>query len=124
LTDFGTANISSRIHVESDEPMKSGAMAFASPEVILGEPVDERSDLYSFGVVLYVLLAGRPPFQHERVEDLMEQIIIKRATPLRQIQAEIPRELEHLVEQLMSKEPEARIPSAREVEEALQEIPR
>jgi eukaryotic-like serine/threonine-protein kinase len=124
LTDFGTANISARIHVESDEPTRTGSIPFTSPEVILGEPVDQRSDLYSFGIVLYVLLAARLPFHHERTEDLMEQIIIKRATPLRQIHAEIPQELESLVDQLMSKEPEARLSSAREVEEALQGIPK
>jgi serine/threonine-protein kinase len=124
VTDFGTANIASRIQARGEEWGPSNAIPFLSPEVILGEPLDERADLYSLGILLYLLLAARLPFPGDRTEDLLEQIIIRRAAPLRQIRSEVPEELEELVDQLMSKEPEARCASACEVEEALLKVPR
>jgi serine/threonine-protein kinase len=124
VTDFGTANIASRIRAQWEDGGSRPASPFLSPEVVLGEPVDERSDLYSLGALLYALVAGRPPFWDEDVNALMEQIIIRRATPLRQIRTDVSVELNELVDRLMSKEPEARYSSAGEVEEALAAIPR
>jgi|YNPNPStandDraft_1061719.scaffolds.fasta_scaffold04822_3 putative methionine-R-sulfoxide reductase with GAF domain len=124
ITDFGTANILSRMQGPLEGSQVSASTPYLPPEAILGEPLDERSDLYSLGVLLYALLAGRLPFSGEDPNALMEQIIIKRATPLRQIRPEVPVELGDLVERLLSKEPEARYASAKELEEALQGLPR
>jgi len=124
VTDFGTANIAARIGAQWEAEGSQPSTPFLSPEVVLGEAVDERSDLYSLGALLYALAAARPPFWDEEVNALMEQIIIKRAVPLRQIRPELSLELAEVVERLMSKEAEARYASAAEVEEALAAIPK
>ncbi len=124
VTDFGTANIAARIGANWEGEGCQPSTPFLSPEVVLGEAVDERSDLYSLGALLYALAAARPPFWDEEVNALMEQIIIKRAVPLRQIRPELSLELAEVVERLMSKEAEARHASAAEVEEALAAIPK
>jgi serine/threonine-protein kinase len=124
ITDFGTGNVASRIRPPGEEWGPADAVPFLPPEVILGEPTDERSDLYSFGVLLYGLLTARLPFHHERTEALLEQMIIRRATPLRRIRPDVPGMLEQLVDRLLSKEPDARFASAREVEESLLAVSR
>lgn len=124
ITDFGTANIVSRMQGPLEKGQATATTAYLPPEAILGEPLDERSDLYSLGVLLYTLLGGRLPFFNEDPNVLMEQIIIRRATSLRQLRPEVPVELADLVDRLMSKEPEARYSSAKELDEALQGLPK
>jgi serine/threonine-protein kinase len=122
VTDFGTASIAARIHAAAEADGRSNQPAYLSPEVVLGEPLDARSDLYSLGALLYAILTGKPPFSDEQVEALMEQIIIRRAVPVRQLNAGVPAPVAALVDRMMSKEPEARFASAGEVAEAIERL--
>jgi hypothetical protein len=91
-----------------------------SPEQIVGEAVDARTDIFSLGVVAYELLSGRKPFNHEKLFLLLEQIVKTEAEPLRKITPEIPESLAAIVERAMRKMPEDRFASVGEMKTALE----
>jgi serine/threonine-protein kinase len=122
ITDFGVSNIASRLQITTSDERSQASTPFLSPEVILGEPLDHRSDLYSLGVLLYTLLSGQAPFRDEDPNKSMEMIIIKRPTSLRQIRSDVSVELSELLDRLMSKEPEARYEKAADLEAAMRGI--
>src|SRR5262249_3801447 len=78
LMDFGLAKMASLLYISPDElgpldetPTASGTPEYIAPEQVRGNDVDGRSDLYSLGVILYELLAGRRPFERATVEELL-----------------------------------------------------
>ena len=83
-----------------------------SPEQAVGIDVDGRSDLYSFGCVLYELLAGRPPFVAEMPIAVMRMHLEERPVPIRNVRSDLPNGLPELVDRLLEKERDARPPDA------------
>ncbi|MEO8576025.1 MAG: protein kinase [Gemmatimonadales bacterium] len=97
-----------------------GTPAYMSPEQVTGErDLDLRSDIYSFGCVVYEMLAGVPPFRGATPHILMASRFITPPRPLRAIRPEIPESVEHAVQMSMAKMPEARWRSAEEFAAAL-----
>lgn len=110
ITDFGiaksfgmTANTGSNV---------LGTMDFMSPEQAKGQPVTVRSDLYSLGTVMYCLLAGRPPFTGNSVEEAIRNLTSVPAPRVRHAAPEVPRELDEVIASLLSKDPAQRVPTA------------
>jgi hypothetical protein len=93
-----------------------------SPEQIGGDSLDFRTDIFSFGVLAYELLAGRKPFVNENLFLLLEQIVKEEPTPLAQAAPGVPAPLVVIVERAMAKKPEDRFSSAREIREALMAV--
>ena len=101
---------------------RSGTPAYVSPEQIMGRAVDERSDLYSLGVLLYEMLTGQTPFQAESVEEIFDRHVHEPAPDPRLLNPGLSDGLSALVLRLLEKDPAKRFQSAAEVEAALAEL--
>jgi hypothetical protein len=120
IMDFGIAkSLDSESSITKDGTAV-GSTPYMSPEQIVGEAVDARTDIFSLGVVAYELLSGRKPFNHEKLFLLLEQIVKTEAEPLRKITPEIPESLAAIVERAMRKMPEDRFASVGEMKTALE----
>ena len=114
VLDFGVAKVlassaeSTATHASTGSGQVVGTPRYMSPEQCLGQRVGARSDLYSLGVLLYEMLAGRPPF----VDPLQSALLVKQATapapPLPRLRQDIPRPLALAVHTLLAKRPEDR----------------
>ena len=115
VTDFGIA----RALDDSEELTKTGAVigtaTYFSPEQAQGLPADGRSDIYSLGVVLYEMLAGRPPFTGESPVAVAYQHVSEYAPTPVQVSPDVPEELSMIVETAMAKSPEDRYQTAADL---------
>ncbi len=120
ISDFGLARA-----VDDSTMTRTGVVAgtpqYMSPEQARGEAVDQRSDLFSLGSVLYAMCAGRPPFRAESSYGVLRRIIDDEPTSIRELNPDIPDWLCRVVQQLMAKRPEARFESAQQVAKLLEE---
>lgn len=125
LMDFGIAAVAGgreRAGATSTEEIVSGTPSHMAPELIHGHAADERSDLYSLGVVLYQLLCGRLPFSGTDCATILRQVAAHDMLPLAPTRADTPRELIDLCDRLLALKPESRPSSARQLAEELEEI--
>ena len=117
--DFGIAkSLDSNTSITKDGTAV-GSIPYMSPEQIVGEMVDARTDIFSLGTVAYELLSGRKPFSHEKLFLLLEQIVKSEPRRLRDVAPGLPESLVAIVERAMRKLPEDRFASAAEVKTAL-----
>jgi hypothetical protein len=99
-----------------------GTAGYMSPEQIRGEPLDARSDLFSFGLVLYELTTGARAFSGNTAAELRAQILDRDPEPLLSLNPATPRQLHELICRSMEKSPDARYSSAAEMRQALEKI--
>jgi len=99
-----------------------GTVSYIAPEQALGRSVDGRADLFSLGVVLYEMLAGRLPFEGGSLTDTVDRIINHLPPPLGRLVPGLPRPLEAIVERALEKSPRARYQTAREMYLDLQAV--
>jgi TolB-like protein/Flp pilus assembly protein TadD/predicted Ser/Thr protein kinase len=92
-----------------------GTVAYMSPEQARGRETDARSDVFSLGVVLYELLAGRPPFTGETVVEVFDGILREEPPPFSVGSDPAGHELQRILRRMMAKEPDRRYQSMREV---------
>jgi hypothetical protein len=130
LVDFGIAQRLRRHddgEPNEEESLAFGTPAYMSPEQILGDTVDARSDLFSLGVVLYQMLTGARPFEGDDAKDRRastQRIRRAPATPLRARAPDVPRPFERVVMRLLEKLPADRYASAGAVADELEELSR
>ncbi len=126
LTDFGIAHLVRPMHglaAPSPQELAPGTGAYMSPEQVLGQQLDGRSDLYSAGIVLYEAIAGRPPFHPSEKSEFalrMDQVETP-PPPLRHFLPDAPPALEMLFHRALAKAPAQRFQSAIEMGEAFRE---
>jgi ligand-binding sensor domain-containing protein/serine/threonine protein kinase len=102
----------------------AGTTAYISPEQVQEQIVDARSDIFSFGVVLYEMLSGHHPFQRDTVRETLAAISGDSPAPLRGIRAEVPRRLESVVLRCLEKTPALRYDTAKQLHGELEAIQR
>jgi serine/threonine-protein kinase len=97
-----------------------GTPRYMSPEQAVGHELDHRSDLFSFGVMLYEMLAGCRPFAGETIVDLLTAIALETPKPLSEVNPEVPALLSQIVAQCLAKKPEDRYPDCASLLDALE----
>jgi serine/threonine protein kinase/tetratricopeptide (TPR) repeat protein len=103
--------------------MIAGTLAYMSPEQLQVKPIDGRSDLFSFGTILYEMLSGVHPFSRASAMETASAILTETPLPLDQRKRGIPRQLQNIAEKLLAKDPVQRYQSAHEVHADLGQIP-
>jgi eukaryotic-like serine/threonine-protein kinase len=126
VLDFGVAKLTDRsTTTDTEAPTKAlvntdpgaviGTVGYMSPEQARGTEVDKRTDLWSLGVVLYEMLAGRPPFEGPTAGDVISAILGKESPLLARFVRQVPETLEFIVTKALSKDREDRYQTAREI---------
>jgi eukaryotic-like serine/threonine-protein kinase len=93
----------------------AGTIGYLSPEQIRDEQIDERSDIFSFGVVLYEMCTGRLPFEGKKAGDVLSAILESEPASIRRFMAEVPEGLESIISKALTKKREDRYATAREL---------
>jgi eukaryotic-like serine/threonine-protein kinase len=133
LLDFGLARHDATRHDASDTRSPTlaavsergvvlGTVAYMSPEQARGETVDFRSDQFSLGVVFYEMLTGTRPFVRDSIAETMTAIIREEPEPVTKLDPELPAPLGWIVQQCLSKDPEERYSSTRDLAKELQKL--
>lgn len=120
LMDFGIASDPSFPGDLTETGTGLGTPSYMSPEQILGDRLDFRSDLFSLGIVLYQMVAGRKPFIEDAHKSVMHKIRLEAAPPLRSLNPDVPRELERIVERSLQKRKQDRWRSTQDLVLALE----
>ncbi len=114
IADFGIARLESSLwHTQIDKII--GSPLYMSPEQIQSHPVDPRSDIFSFGIVLYQMLTGRLPFYGDNINSVMYQIVNEEPKKPSSLNPEIPDILDHIIAKCLAKKPDDRYTNANEL---------
>src|ERR1700758_916309 len=137
LLDFGLAKVTSKPTnvamsaptIESDEHLTSpgsaiGTVAYMSPEQVRGKELDARTDLFSFGAVLYEMCTGMLPFRGDTSGVIFDSILNRSAVPPARMNAEVPAELERIISKCLEKDRNLRYQHASDVCTDLQRLKR
>ena len=121
VLDFGIARIAKCPTLTKCDQL-FGTVEYMAPEQILGDGVDERSDLYSLGVVLYEMLTGELPFTGTTPAAMLYQQLEEKPTPPGNLNTSIPIPVDKIVLKSLSKDPDRRYPSASEMLEDIRDF--
>ena len=101
-----------------------GTIGYMSPEQVQGKVVDQRSDIFSFGCILYEATTGHKPFHGESVIDSLHKIVYSQAPPIREFNPETPAELQRIIRKCLSKDPDERYQLIKDANIDLRELVR
>ena len=124
VLDFGISVMMDWAREQSAEPLQGvvGTPAYMSPEHIEGTAaIDERADVYGFGVLLYEALAGRPPFSGKSGAELLRKVLTEPAPSLAELRPDLPPSVVRIIETAMAKRPEDRYANLNAMVSALED---
>ncbi|HKO52961.1 MAG TPA: serine/threonine-protein kinase [Polyangiaceae bacterium] len=119
VTDFGIARARVRSHQTQGGRIK-GKLAYMSPEQLNQQPVDRRSDIWGLGVVAWELLTGRRLFRASSEGETVLSVLTRPIPPPSRFADSVPRKLDEIVQRALSRDPETRYSSARDLTRALE----
>src|SRR6185503_10291783 len=134
MLDFGLAKLTealtpesdteavTRAHVRTDAGTVLGTSQYMSPEQARGLPIDARTDIWSFGVVLYEMAAGRTPFMGDTKTDVIVAIAKADPQPIVRFAPNVPPEYEWIAMKALRKDPDVRYQTIRELESDLKKL--
>jgi eukaryotic-like serine/threonine-protein kinase len=131
ILDFGLAKLSTAsdagsnlptANVKTDPGTVMGTVGYMSPEQVRGQTVDHRSDIFSFGAVLYEMLSGRRAFKGDSAADTMSAVLREDAPEISQSGRIVPPALERIIHHCLEKSPAQRFQSARDLAFDLQSM--
>ncbi|WP_417749433.1 serine/threonine-protein kinase [Rosistilla oblonga] len=122
ILDFGLAAMTGPVDSLSRRGAVVGTPGYLSPEQAADEPVDDRSDLYSLGIVMYEMCSSQLPFRYSNVAMMLIAIIAHSPRSLNEFVEHVPPQLSDLIDRLLSKEPKDRPPSANALLEELKSL--
>jgi serine/threonine protein kinase/tetratricopeptide (TPR) repeat protein len=121
IVDFGLAKLAGQTKL-TRAGSTLGTVTYMSPEQARGEEVDQRSDIWSLGVVMYEMIAGQPPFKSDYEHALVYSILNDEVRPMTALRPETPPRLEEIVRKTLAKEPSARYQHIEEIEQDLRQL--
>jgi len=121
LMDFGLAKMLGEPNITQEE-MTVGTVAYVAPEIALGKEADARSDLYSFGAVLYEMVTGKPPFAGEDPVRIIFSLIHDYPVSPSQLNPKVPLALAECIMKLLEKEPGKRYQTAADLLKVLRDV--
>jgi serine/threonine protein kinase/Tol biopolymer transport system component len=130
IMDFGVAKMAHLTRTADSEALLTnpgsavGTAAYMSPEQARGEPLDARTDLFSFGVVLYEMATGQRPFQGDTMAAIFDAILNKSPISPVQLRPDLPAGLEVIIHKALEKDRDVRCPTALELRAHLNRIKR
>jgi eukaryotic-like serine/threonine-protein kinase len=131
VLDFGLAKLQGETGPAADalptqeltgEGRIVGTVAYMSPEQAEGKTVDQRSDVFSLGVLLYELATGQRPFTGDTSLSVLSAILKDTPRPMAELRADLPRDFTRIVSRALNKDPEARYQSAKDLRNDLQAV--
>ncbi len=114
IVDFGLAKLAGQSHL-TQSGTTLGTAAYMSPEQISNSEVDERSDIFSFGLMLYEMFTGVHPFRSDYYHAIMYAILHDDPKPVTEINPELPEELQWIIEKAIRKNPDDRYKSIKDM---------
>ncbi len=118
VSDFGVARAAGTTGLTASGVIV-GTPEYLSPEQARGGAIDARSDLFALGLIMFEMLAGRPPYDSGTPAEMLAQRIVRAAPPLRRHRPDAPRWVERLVARLLALRPARRMPDAKAVVRAI-----
>ena len=115
VTDFGIARVISGADTIAQTAAVLGTASYLSPEQAQSLPVDQRSDIYSLGVVLYEMVTGRPPFSGDSPVMVASKHVLEQPTPPSKLNRDVAPALEAVIMKALSKNPDNRYQDADEM---------
>jgi serine/threonine protein kinase/Rieske Fe-S protein len=132
VAGFGLMQIVQRRGLEQNDPPNAhllsiantflGAPEYLAPEVVQGQPIDMRSDIYALGCILFELLSGKPPFSGASSFDIALQHVQQQLPSLRRLSPDIPIALESVINQALARDPSQRFQLVSELAEAFAQV--
>ena len=122
-SDLGlTESIRNEEGLSTEQGTIIGTISYMSPEQAEGKKLDVRSDIFSFGALLYEMVTGRRAFQGESKVSTLSAILREEPKPVSQVVEGLPRELERIIARCLRKSPERRFQTAADLKVALEEL--
>jgi serine/threonine protein kinase len=123
IMDFGLAKMGGGVQL-TKKGTTFGTVAYMSPEQTWGEPVDQRTDIWSFGVVLYEMLTGRMPFRGDYEQAVIYAILNEEPKLIADLRRGVPMELARIVGKALAKNPDERYQHVSEMAVDLKNLPK